>query len=90
MIAVLTWQGSPNEDMVSLDIRELNFAKKQRGRNTTLFNLSIRQGVTKVAEVFDLPGKITPITVTMKLNLHTLLERGLSWDERIPDDLKPI
>ena len=26
----------------------------------------------------------------MKLNLHTLVERGLSWDDRIPDNLKPI
>ena len=34
--------------------------------------------------------KITPITATLKLDLHTLVERGLSWDDRISDDLKPI
>ena len=40
--------------------------------------------------MFDLTEKITLITATMKLDLHTLVERGLSWDDRIPDRLKPI
>ena len=40
--------------------------------------------------MFDSTGKITPITATMKLDLCTLVERGLSWDDRILDDLKPI
>ena len=78
----------PKEDMVSLDIGELNFAKKQIGK--TPLNPTRRQCVSKVAEMFDLIGKITPVTATMKLDLHTLVERGLSWDDRIPDDLKPI
>ena len=82
--------------MVSLDIGGLNFAMKQRGkkpvqgRNIIPFNLTRRQCVSKVAEMFYLTGKITPVTATMKLDLHTLVERGLSWDDRIPDDLKPI
>ena len=82
--------------MVSLGIGELDLAKKQRGkkpmqgRNTIPFYLTRRQCVSKVAEMFDLTGKITPITATMKLDLHTLVERGLTWDNRIPDDLKPI
>ena len=86
----------PKEDMVSLDIGELNFAKKQRGkkpvkgRNTIPFNLTRRKCVSKVAEMFDLTGKITPITAKIKLDLHTLVERGLAWDDRIPDALKSI
>ena len=28
--------------------------------------------VSKVAEIFDLTEKITPITVAMKMDLHTL------------------
>ena len=82
--------------MVSLDIGELNFAKKQRGkkpvkgRNTIPFNLTRRKCVSKVAEMFDLTGKITPITAKIKLDLHTLVERGLAWDDRIPDALKSI
>ena len=86
----------PKEDMVSLDIGELNFAKKQRGkkpvkgRNTIPFNLTRRKCVSKVAEMFDLTGKITPITAKIKLDIHTLVERGLAWDDRIPDALKSI
>ena len=93
-VAGMKW--FPKEDIVLLEMGELNFAKKQRGkkpvqeRNTTPFNLTRRQCVSKVAEMFDLTGKITPITKTMKLDLRTLVERGLSWDDRIPDDLKPI
>lgn len=32
----------------------------------------------------DLTESITLITATMKLDLSTLVERGLSWDDRIP------
>ena len=91
IVAGMKW--FPKEDMVSLDIGEFNFAKKQRGkkpvqgRNTISFNLTRRQCVSKVAKEFDLTGKITPITTTMKLDLHNLVERGLSWDDRLPDDL---
>ena len=59
------------------------------GRNTIPFHLTRRQCVSKVTEVFEITGKITPITATMKFDLHTLVERGLSWDNRTPDDLKP-
>lgn len=58
----------PNEDMVSLDIGKINFANKPRdkkpvqGRNIILFKWKRRQcAASKVAEVFDLTGKITPL-----------------------------
>ena len=31
-----------------------------------------------MAEIFDLTEKITPVTAAMKINLHTLVKRGLS------------
>ena len=74
----------------------MNFDKKKRGekpvqgRNAIPFNLTRRQCVSKVAEIFDLLGKITPVTATMKLDLYILVEQGLSLDDRIPDHLKPI
>ena len=40
--------------------------------------------------MFDITGKLTPITASFKLDLHTLVERGLSWDDEIPDNLRPI
>ena len=88
---------SPKEDTISLDVGELNFAKKTRGKKPTTSNakqiptnLTRRHCVAKVAEVYDITGKVTPITAGMKLYLHNLIERGLNWDDRIPEDLRHI
>ena len=64
----------PKEDMLSLDISELNFARKQRGNKPAQHQNQIpeklrRHCVSKVAEIFDLTGKITPITAPMKMDL---------------------
>ena len=47
-----------------------------------------RHCVSRVAEIYDLAGKITPITASLKLDLHQLVERGLGWDDQIPDNLR--
>ena len=85
------------DDLISLDISELNFAKKCRGKKPTVNSkneipskLTRRHCVAKVAEIFDLIGRITPITAGMKLDLHTLVQRKLDWDDTIPDDLRQI
>ena len=86
----------PNEDVLALEIGELNFAKKQRGKkllqhqNIIPSKLTRRNFVSKVAEIFDLIGKITPITAAMKMDLHTLVKRNLSRDDVIPDDLRSL
>ena len=83
------------EDLVSLDISELNFAKKCRGKkpsrqqNIIPANITRRHCVSEVSEIFDLAGKITAITATMKLDLHTLVKRGLDWDDVLLDELRP-
>ena len=70
------------EDMLSLDISELNFAKKQHGKkpaqhqNQIPEKLTRRHCVSKVAEIFDLTGKITLITAPMKMDLHDLRGEG--------------
>ncbi|MEM7375655.1 MAG: hypothetical protein AAF587_44090, partial [Bacteroidota bacterium] len=92
-VAGMKWY--PEEDKVSLDISELNFAKKVRGKKPTSskeipIKLTRRHCVSKVAELYDITGKITPITAAMKLDLHQLVGRGLDWDDSIPDDLRPI
>ena len=77
----------PKDDLLSLDISELNFAKKLRGRkpesasNKVPEKLTRRHCVSKVAEIFDLTGKITPITSSLKLDLHELVKRKLDWDD---------
>ena len=93
-VAGIKWL--PKKDLLALDIGELDSGKKQRGRtpvqhqNIIPSKLAIRDCVSKVAEIFDLTGKITPITAAMKMNLHTLVKRGLSWDDVIPDDLRSV
>ena len=83
------------EDKISLDIKELNFARKHRGKkppgaDQIPVEFTRRQCVGKVAEVFDLLGKVTPITCGFKLHLRTLVNRKLDWDDHIPNDLKSV
>ena len=73
----------PKEDLLAIDIGKLNFAKKQCGKkpvqhqNIIPTKLTRRNCVSKLAEIFDLTGKIIPITAAMKTDLHTLVKRGL-------------
>ncbi|MCH2406211.1 MAG: A17 family peptidase, partial [Nitrosopumilus sp.] len=84
-------------DELQLDIGPLNFAKKYRGKKVKCADrpgipekLTRRQCVGKVAEIFDLTGRITPITAHMKLDLNVLVKRKLDWDDTIPDDLRYV
>ena len=43
-----------------------------------------------MAKIFDVIGEITPITTAMKMDLHTLVKRGLSGDDAIADDLRSV
>ena len=90
----MKWYSQP--DQLTLDVSDLNFAKRQRGRKPSQFDnviptkLTRRHCVSKVGEVFDIIGKITPITATLKLDLHTLILRKLDWDDQLPDDLRSL
>ena len=82
-------------DNLNLDIGPLDFSKRCRGKHVSPeydipSNLTRRQCLSKVSEIFDLTGIITPITASMKLDLHTLVQRNLSWEDVIPDDLRHI
>ena len=75
-----------------LDVSPVDFSKRVRGKHISSCNeipttLTRRQCLSKVSEVFDLTGMITPLTASMKLDLHTLVERKLNWDDTIPADL---
>ena len=85
----------PKIDKLSLDIQEMNFAKKQRGKKplsscTVPSNLTRRQCISKVSEIFDPTGKVTPITAGLKIDLHELVNLKLQWDDSIPDNLRPL
>ena len=80
-VAGMKW--FPNKDLLALDMGELNFAKKQRGKkpvrhqNIIPSKVTRRNCVSKAAEIFDLTGKITLITAAMKMDWDTLVKRGL-------------
>ena len=93
-IAGLRWY--PEDNKVALDINELNFSRKYRGKkssnkiNTIPSKLTRRHCVSKVSEIYNLTGLITPITAGMKIDLHTLVQRKLNWDDAIPDELRAL
>ena len=93
-VAGMRW--FPKENLLSLDISELDFAKKCRGKkpsqqqNIIPANITRSHCVSNVSEIFDLTVKITRIATIMKLGLHTLVKRGLHWYELLPDESRPI
>ena len=74
----------------------MNFAKKIRGRKLSNTqgvipeNLTMRDCVGKVAEIYDPLGSVTPLVSGMKLDIHELHSRKLDWDDKLPDDLRRI
>ena len=92
-IAGMKWY--PKKDELSLNFDELIFAKKSRGRKIINENsknvpelLTRRHCVSKIAEIFDLTGKIMPLVSSFKMDLHELVARKLDWDDVIPNDLR--
>ena len=86
----------PKTDEIQLNIGELNFAPKQRGRKSTKNinkvpeKLTRRHCVSRVSEVFDLPGRVTPIVARFKLDLKSIIYRRLDWDDVLPDELRSL
>ena len=85
----------PKEDLISIITGDMNFSKKRRGKKSQDVRgipqeFSRRDCAGKVYEVFDLVGKIVPITSGLKLDLRTLVTRKLDWDDPIPSDLKEL
>ena len=78
----------PKEDQISIVTGGMNFYKKKRGKKSQDVRgipqeFSRRDCGGKVYEVFDLVGKIVPITSGLKLDLKTLVTRKLDWDDPI-------
>ena len=83
-------------DHLMLNLGDLNFSKKLRGRKAQgelgqiPETFTRRECVSRVSEVFDPLGKVSPILGGMKIDLHDLISRGLDWDDPIPTDLKAL
>ena len=69
-----------------------NAEERSHHSNIISFQHTLQEGAVfqKCLKFFDLTGKITPITATMKLDLHTLVKRSFDWDDVLPDKLRPI
>ena len=93
-VAGMKWYSK--DDELSLKGPDLNFGKKNRGRKSLDVvddipeRLTRRDCVSKVAEIFDPTGRITPLTSGLKLDLNQLTLRNLDWDDCIPEDLRQI
>ena len=92
-VAGLKWH--PKDDTLSIDVQELNFAKKHRGRKPTQIssvpvNLTRRQCSSKLGELYDITGIVTPFIATMKIDLHQLVMRKMDWDDVLPDSLRNL
>ena len=83
-------------DEISISMSELNFAPKRRGKKSSAAINIIPEVLTrhhcasKVAEVFDITRKLSPLIASMKMDLRELCNLQLSWEDAIPDSLRPI
>ena len=83
------------QDAIAPDIKELNFAKKRRGRKTEVINeipddLKRKDCASKYGEIFDLTGLLAPLMAGMKEDLHELTARKLHWDDVLPNNLQGV
>ena len=84
------------EDTLSINVPELNLAKKRRGRKSLSGKgkmpekLTKRDCVSRVAEIFDPIGRVTPLTSGFKIDINELTLRNLSWDDAISENLRQI
>ena len=83
-----------NGDFIQLNIKELNFSKKLRGKKVKEGIgiipevLTLTDCASKVAEIFDPNGLVAPITGGMKVDISLLHQKKLIWDDPIPPELK--
>ena len=92
-VAGLKWYSK--DDHIMLNIKDIKFGKKIRGRRITrqtdnLDRLTLKNCVSMIAQVFDPTGKITPLTAGFKLDVSFLHRSGLKWDDEIPKNLLPV
>ena len=93
-VAGMRWFSRP--DLLSLNLGEMKFGRTpKRGKPPKSKPLlppgkfTRRDCAGRVAEIFDLVGKCTPLTAGFKIDLRELSKRKLDWDDCVPDDLVP-
>ena len=95
-IHVLGLKWFPKGDFFQFNVGELNFARKERGRKPSTKvgeipdNLTLKDCVSKMSEIFDPLGRIAPILAGMKLDASLLHKLCKDWTDFIPSELKPV
>ena len=90
-VAGMKWY--PKSDLMSLNMGEIKFGKINKGKPMAKLEpllpdkFTRRNCAGRVAEIFDLLGKFTPVTAGLKLDLSELCKRKLDWDDFVPNDL---
>ena len=83
-------------DFLGLNIPELNFSKKVRGKKALdkagiiLEHLTKVNCVSRSSEVFDLFGLVAPIMAGIKIDVSDLHKLCPKWDDPIPSALKEL
>ena len=94
MVGGIKW--FPKGDFIKLNVKDLNFNRKIRGKKSKVSvgkipeTLCLRDCASKVAEVFDPSGLVAPITGGLKIDVSFLHERKFGWDDPLPNELKEV
>ena len=98
-VGALGYIWNPLEDVLMLDIKELCFEKRKRGRRpqpvegdileALSYNFSKRILLSIISGVFDPMGLVSAVTAKFKLDMNYLVKLNLGWDEAAPTDLLP-
>ena len=85
----------PEKDIIAYSFTGPNFAQKRRGKvegeiRDVPKKLKRVVCCSKVAEIYDTSGLLTPITATFKVDLRSMVKRKLDWQDILPDNLRSI
>ena len=98
----------PGIDSFKLNISNLHFGKKKRGKyaqNLEIFEEETHGSVEKFVEgktitrrtctsvcarIYDLVGKLAPVTLKMKADLRKLIQENPSWDDPISSNQRLV
>ena len=72
----------------------MNFAKRELGKKPSIKlniipeKLTKRHCASKLGEIYDLLGKITPLRANFEVDLHDLVKLKINWDDEVPTELR--
>ena len=95
-IHVLGFRWFPKGDFFQLNIGEMNFARKVRGRKPSDMIgkipevLTLSDCVSRTAEVFDPMGRVAPLTAGFKVDRSVIHRTCVGWGDPIPSELKAV